>query len=337
MLDLEYKYGEYGVQFPIGSNVINPVYPADFRLTGSNPNQTGHMCGLFSKNRICDNWKEHKDKDIPKDFLGKRTVDGKIPFGQSVVFVNAYRCTDPLCPECCLHWAKLQANRAMRRFDAFSEVFGACYELRHLSISIPKFDYDKEFGFLKNQVIALAQGVGVIGGQAIYHPKRFNRELRVWYFSPHFHILGFVEHGWVDGQFVKTMHGKTEYVVKNLGKRKSVYNTLMYQLSHAGIPSKVRSQAVVWFGDCRSSKIKAIKPNFDVVKKRVCPICQKPLKLAVRVSYAPVGFPYRKYEGHFILDNHENWMIVPERQGRRKNFEDKDFEDLYRSYVDRNG
>ena len=48
---------------------------------------------------------------------------------------------------------------------------------------------------LRNKVVKILKSRGVIGGCLIFHGFRYNN-VRLWYWSPHFHVLGFVLGGY---------------------------------------------------------------------------------------------------------------------------------------------
>ena len=89
----------------------------------------------------------------------------------------------------------------------------------------------------------------------------------MWYYSPHFHVLGF---GWIEN--VVQTYNKYGYVIKNLGKRETVFGTIYYQLSHCGI--KKHNHSLVYFGECSYSKLIMEKEEEESKK---CPFCQEDL------------------------------------------------------------
>ncbi|MEM3795210.1 MAG: hypothetical protein QW429_04985, partial [Thermoprotei archaeon] len=73
------------------------------------------------------------------------------------------------------------------------------------------------------------------------------------------------------------LYRKTGWIIRNLGKRQSVYRTAMYVLSHATqgiLPNgEVRRPLAVetWFGSMSYNKLKVPKDDFEGIK---CPICK---------------------------------------------------------------
>ena len=128
-----------------------------------------------------------------------------------------------------------------------------------------------------------------IGGCLIFHAFRFNN-VRLWYWSPHFHVLGVIKGGCgcrscnhelgdcrsysgFNGREVRGFE-KDGYIVKVMGERKTIFGTAWYQLNHSTIRTNVkRPHACTWFGVCsyRKLKVKVEKRN------SLCPICGEEL------------------------------------------------------------
>ena len=140
--------------------------------------------------------------------------------------------------------------------------------LKHIIVSVPRFDYYKEKKTLSKKVRKILKEVKADSGLIIYHPFRIDKKTDEWFYSPHFHVLGF---GWVEG--VAEAYNKYGYVIKNLGKRDSVFGTIYYQLSHAGI--KKHNHVLSYFGECSYSKLKVDQENEDL---KNCPFCKDSLQ-----------------------------------------------------------
>jgi hypothetical protein len=159
----------------------------------------------------------------------------------------------------------------------------------------------------------VARAAGLRGGCLIFHPWREHKDetgrgLGDWFWSPHFHIVGY---GWIS----QTAYARTGWVVKNHGLRKSVYETLSYQLSHAGVhmPQKGilpvakgskphKFCTLVWFGCCSYNKLKVAKR----VERATCPECGYEL---VRLVWVGDGDPPAPVEGE-SWDLESNWRVV---------------------------
>jgi len=132
----------------------------------------------------------------------------------------------------------------------------------------------------------------------MFHPKR-QKEDKSWYFSPHYHVLGY---GWVQNVHDNFMH--TRYVVKNIGIRKTVGGTIWYQLSHAGVGPK--RHVVSWFGVCAYNKLKV----FDLpTESNTCPICGSKLKklLWIGSGVCPLG----DVDGLKMYGDTDGWIVKP--------------------------
>lgn len=321
-MELEYRFGLYGA-IGYGGYFCDSRFVSDFPLVGSKLRATNALCGVFSRVKGCKNHLGHVGKVLPEGVFGSVGLDGLIGEGMAVTFPRAQHCSDPLCPVCCFDFARRTARRAMGKFDAFDGVFGMISD--HIAVSVPKHDWSKPFDFLRKQASSCLEMVGVKGGMLMYHPKRWHRQRKIWYFSPHFHCLGYLDGGRFDGLMVREVYVRTEYVVRVFDKRKSILGTLLYQLSHAGIPAG-HVHAVSWFGCCgsrasrESGVSELIRANEveDRRKRSVCPVCGERLKCLCRVANSP-RFEYERYEEKFVLDGVDNWCVVdlPFRRGRK--------------------
>jgi len=142
--------------------------------------------------------------------------------------------------------------------------------------SWPSFQNTEGYRKIRRKAIRIAKNAGMIGGALIFHPYREDSN-NYWYFSPHFHVLGY---GWIVN--TDQIYHKTRWIVKNHRVRKSIGATAYYQLSHAGV--KKNHKVVSWFGalSTRALKVKRDKrEDFET-----CPICDSRLK---RVIYYGTG------------------------------------------------
>ena len=170
----------------------------------------------------------------------------------------------------------------------------------------------------------------VVGGVMIFHGFRYNLR-KHWYWSPHFHVLGFIRGGYecrsckkgctmmCNGfdQLTRKMYQKDKCIVKVLGKRKTVGGTAWYQLNHASHHvNKKRFHVAIWFGVCSYRKLKITAK----IKKNVCPICRHDLK---RLDYfGNKDFVLDKDSPDFRRESFEDF----EEDGRQVWFEREDKE-----------
>lgn len=206
--------------------------------------------------------------------------------------------------------------------------------IEHFIDSVPKCDYGLTFERLKAKAIKSLRSRGCLGGGLIFHAERFanfeeakKRGVPIgYYFSPHWHCLGFLDGGYsrcrncpnvwkgFDGEIhvkeaAKCMacsgfEGRTRreylkeggkfgaglsgsgYVVKIKGARKSVFGTCWYQLNHSTLVKSKRDRVIVWWGVCSYNKLKMTKE--DRVKRDSCPICGLPMQPVRRIGSVEV-------------------------------------------------
>ncbi len=123
----------------------------------------------------------------------------------------------------------------------------------------------------------MVKRAGIIGGVSMFHAFRLSSDGKTWFYSPHFHMIGY---GWVIN--TKKISLKDGWVIKNKGIRKSsteVYSTVAYLLSHTAIAKGVHS--VTWFGDLsyRSKYALELKREIEESDADKCPYCSQYLVL----------------------------------------------------------
>jgi len=219
--------------------------------------------------------------------LDDRDVVGKI-------FVKLYRrsCGRMECPICYEKACGKAAYKVEHRLEAWSRGRPI-----HVVVSPSKNDvYRLSFEDLRKKVYDVLKGVGVYGGSVIFHPfRKLNEDDEsevqhgVWYVSPHFHVIGY---GWVHG--IKQNYVKNGWVVKNVGVRKSVKATVMYQLSHCGVHEKKHS--LTWFGRLSYNKLRV--PRLEE-EKELCPLCGSKLRLLLKIKHCE---GLKEEEGDYYLD-----------------------------------
>lgn len=252
----------------------------DYHLVG-NGEVTNEKCGKRVTLKGC----------LRVDLHNLITLDGKNYKGKVFVRRINFSCDKPSCPECYKYgWAVREAGNIERRLKEASKRFGL---VEHIICSVPSKDYGLSDKTLRRKVIKMLSELGVVGGCVIVHHFRY-RPWKGWYFSPHFHILGFVLGGYAkcrhckggdcyacggfDGKCYDLYH-KNGYIVKVMGKRVTVGGTAWYQLNHASYKVGGKRHIVAtWFGNCSYRKLK-VTPE---IRKAVCPICQHDL---VRIGY----------------------------------------------------
>lgn len=266
---------------PISQSTVYGVPLESVPLVGSGEPKVG--CGSFFTVG-CLNAEGHKGMNL----------DGVNMEGKGYFERHIRSCHDPLCPICWEKWASRETKKAKKRLDVFS-LRGRSLKPIHVTISVPREDYNKSLLVLRSKCYKALKAVHFLGGMVIFHPRREN-DFGEWYFSPHFHALGY---GWLTD--VRKNYIASGWVVKNIGIRKTVEGTIWYQLSHAGIPEK--RHAVTWIGALSYNKLKISK---DQEEKHVCPVCGDPLRHVFWVGQGEDLSP--DVDGFVFWDDTHNWM-----------------------------
>jgi len=254
----------------------------DFMMVGGGE-QTSNACGQFMGWSGCDRVEKHD----------KVTVDGVNHRGK--VFIKKplfHSCFKASCPICYRDWAVRQARKIEHRILEASKRFG---EAQHIIVTFPIRFWQWSVERLRLKAKELLRSRGVIGSSLIFHAGRYNKR-KVWYLSPHFHTISFILggypcrtckpvretgkcgienrecNGFVNRQY--RMYEKDGCILKVKGKRKSIFRTALYLLSHSTVKAGVeRFHVVTWMGCVAYSKLKVTKE----MRKPFCPICGEPL------------------------------------------------------------
>lgn len=245
-------------------------------------------------------------------------LDGTNIEGKAYVERYQKRCFRPECPICYNSWASREAGRIEHRFL----MSGWIKKVKHVVVSPPKdvVDKAKSYEVLKKEAYRIAKKAGFEGGCVI--PHAYSRvcgecgsNIRMgfksclfcgstnvkWSWNFHFHMLGY---GWIEG--TKEIYEKTGWIVKNLGIRKSVFATAMYQLTHAGI--REGHHCVTWFGNLSYNNLKV---PVVVKKKSKCPACGNCPQRVVHVGKGELP----EVKGSFWADPND-FVVVHERFGK---------------------
>jgi hypothetical protein len=186
----------------------------------------------------------------------------------------------------------------------------------------PKTDFSKKmFEKLRCKAYKVAKKSGLFGGIMVFHPYRlhckkcdvaipdYNKKCSKcqgedfqWVKSPHFHVVGF---GWI-----KPVFKETGWVVRNLGVRRSVFWTLQYLLSHAGVfvdpepgfkPKTFHTST--WFGKLSYNKLKSLDLQ---APKPSCPYCGAvlmPMEFTEGLDRPPPFDPENESSFEFLIDS----------------------------------
>ncbi len=281
----------------------------------------------------------------------KCDLDSHNYHGEIYVKKVFWYCDKPSCPICFKRgWAVREAMNVESRLFEASKKFG---EAEHVIVSVPKVDYGLKFESLRAKVVKVLAVRKVFGGVLIFHAFRYaNREESVqkgvpfgWYWSPHFHCIGFVDGGYgccrncskstleclnCDGFEGRTRRAYEKeskgvcgagYIVKVKGKRKTIFGTAYYQLNHASFRrGGVRAQVATWFGTCSYRRLKLKKA--DRIVRDVCPLCGHDLERVMYVGERD-GNPLDKFWVNECWDKEKDsggffrWMLKPDKESFR--------------------
>lgn len=248
---LESGWGQYGVYEVVGNGSIT--------------------------NDNCDKFRSYYGCLRSHDVIAS---DGKNYKGKVYVKRVNCSCDKPSCPKCFKYgWAPREAGKIETRLKEGSKRFGL---VEHIVATVPPKFYGLTFESLRAKIVAVLFARGVIGGVLIFHGFRYNLR-KYFYWSPHFHVLGFILGGYKCRGCSKCVRGcggfvdrsyrcfeKDGCVVRVLGKRKTVGGTAWYQLNHATIKvGSPRFHVATWFGACSYRRLKVTPEK----RRSLCPIC----------------------------------------------------------------
>lgn len=315
----------------------------DFWLVGHGE-KTSDGCGKWNTSKLfgCLRVDKHDFVD-----LSGRNFKGKVYVRRA-----PHQCDKPECPVCYKDgWAVREAHRIEDRLGAVPKGLG---DVEHIVHSIPVSDYGLGLKQLRKRAVKNLGGLGVIGGVLIFHAFRY-RKLKGWFFSPHWHVLGFIVGGFgrcrrcpvrhsckadCDGFYQRAWqhYQKTKYYTKVMGERQTVGGTAWYQLNHSSYSLSEkgkRNNIASWFGVCSYRKLK-FTPE---LKKKFCPLCHEelqPIKYRGELAlYHMEGEGKRRHD--LFLDFEEGGKVVWElRKIRRKKLIDKsDYFDFSKEACDK--
>jgi len=282
--------------------------------------QTNEHCGTFRSLWGCLRTEQH-------DIISK---DGKNHKGEGYGYKVFCSCGKLTCPICFKNACGRLARSIEDRLAEASKQWGEVY---HLSATFPLKFWHLTYEQLRAKAIKMLTARGVVGGVLIWHGARWDEVRKVWYWSPHFHVLGFILGGygkcrscpkchkgcggWVDRQY--RAYEKDGCIVRMFAKRKKSYysdvpnvgGTAFYQLNHATVKrGSVRFHVATWFGVCSYRKLKVTVER----RKHLCPICELPLyKIRYNGNFfvMDANLSSRKKEFYFqVFDEHGHRLYV---------------------------
>lgn len=250
-------------------------HPLHRFLPGNRPGVAKDSCGEWMW-RGCLEHEKHGHKIAP----GQRDLSGEAARGWDVVDAYKMSCGRLSCPVCYEKACGKEAARIAHRILQYRRRHGKT-KYYHWAVSPPQDGSPVNVEQLRKRAYVISKMTGILGGSVMFHHLRSYNEDDLaedvaagstwktarasWYWSPHFHVIGV---GFTSRERVEHTHEKTGWVIRNLGERKSVRSTAMYQLSHAFIPEK--GHAVTWFGCMAYNKLRVDPlPPQD----HICPVC----------------------------------------------------------------
>jgi len=248
--------------------------------------KSSNFCGRWVSFSVCKNVEGHKGI-----FLGGVTdCTDKV-----VVRHNHMWCTKSSCPVCFIRgWAVRQAGSITGRInESDKRGFG---KVEHIVVSPSVVDRDLSESVLRKKCRKALFDCGVVGGCMIFHGFRVDRSRGVLVWSPHYHVLGYIEGGYsrcrhckggdcyacdgFEGRVYK-FYRDSGYIVRVLAERETVFGTAWYQLNHATVRIGVkRFHSVTWFGVCGNRKFKSEK----VKNENLCPACHEEMSRCAYVG-----------------------------------------------------
>ena len=247
-----------------------------------------HLPATFDKHDWCGLWAYRGCLNVP----GHAGTECS-----SKAFIKTYArsCYRADCELCWKKWLARESNKATRRIEKAEKQ--SKKHVKHIILSVPRWLYGKSKKEQSKIARNILKAVNCEGVAMIYHPFRYNRDTKIWYYSPHFHCLGF---GWIEN--VVETYNKEGWIVKNKGTRESTFSTFYYILSHAGI--KKRNHALVWSGSLSYGKLKLVKDEKDVKK---CPYCNEKLNEVYFIGEFGHKPPDLDCE---LYDDSDNWALM---------------------------
>ena len=275
----------------------------EYLLVG-NGKVTSEKCGKFSGLKVCFN--VHLHDVFTLDCVN---YSGKVFYSK-----RFYNCHRPSCPVCFKRgWAVREASNIEARIQEASKKFGLA---EHIIVGVPSVDYGLSYEKLRALAVRVLASRGVVGGVLIFHAFRYRNyydsvrkgKPKGWYWSPHFHCIGFIEDGYgrcrncnkstLECLSCSGFEGRTRrlfdkeakrngsgvgWIVKVKGERKTIHGTAWYQLNHSSfVRGSVRARVTTWFGVCSYRKMKLYKG--EKLHEDICPLCCRPLEDAVYVG-----------------------------------------------------
>lgn len=270
-------------------------------------------CGRWM-HKVCMNMQMHKYF---------KPLDGSSQPGRRYRLAFQKSCYRSDCPICFWKWLCRAASSATYKIEALQKKTGR--KSIHVIISPPKKHWNMPVKEMRKKAYEIIKSTienkEEFAGTLIFHPARLDKNTKVWRKGPHFHAVMF---GWFDSNLVRIMNKKESWMIKNKGIRKSVFATLFYQLSHAGIA--YHQHSITWFGGLSHYSIANHNQECKPPKRKehLCPICLSNLISLEDLMLAEPP-PDGEFEGFEDVSDvvYNHWVSLPVKQIEKVLSEDK--------------
>lgn len=193
------------------------------------------------------------------------TLEGVTYSGEEYYEFKRRSCFRLECPHDYLDAVSRMADRVDKRVMAYAGLHGG--KPVHVVLAPKPEWWYLPVDELKKRMLKVLKACGLRGGCYCFHHLRDGGS-GLWYWSPHWHVIGF---GWV--VWNRDLMDKFGFTVINMGVRKSVFATAWYEFTHCGIKRGSRKHNVVWFGALSYRKLKVVGDDEVVEKPHKCPLC----------------------------------------------------------------
>lgn len=233
------------------------------------------------------------------------------PEHEGAAYIVRYQrsCFRKDCEKCYERSIARQTARATRRVEKYAKKTNK--KIAHYVLSISYKDSKLSFEELRIKARKILKELSIDDSALIFHPFRFHKKILQWYFSPHFHTVGF---GTIPMGKIKSVFRKYGWYIKDLGPRKSIAGTFYYLLAHTGV--KKGFHVVSWLGGLSYSKAKIEKePN-----RNKCPACERNLVEVFNIN-EQIFQENDVYEGYMKPDGWHEAKDYDSLPNQENNFE----------------
>lgn len=179
-------------------------------------------------------------------------------------------CYRASCERCQLKWMYREANTAAKKLEKYEKKMRK--KAKHIVVRVPWWEQSRPIKELRRKAYSILKELKSVGGLLIPHPYKTEKSSKMLYPSLHFHGIGF---GWLEGS--SELYNKNGWQVFSLGPRDSIFATVVYQLSHAGI--RKGRQTLTWFGNLSYYAYSKLNIEKEPKIEELCPACQSKIRV----------------------------------------------------------